>query len=181
MKILLATTVNSLAKKFAVLSPELEYCAIVVDEVKTAEKILEQFNLSNVPLYPMEKLETCVESLDYDYLLYIQNLNGTEDLKITRKIEKCNFPKCKFLNFSFLQKIMVNFKTDHLLKCFKEHYQEFEMFATGISHAATGIDTSKFKRKLINFAKPSQDLYYDFQIAKTVVLYGGGIVRFVVP
>ena len=40
------------------------------------------------------------------------------------------------------------------------------MFATGISCTEVGLDVTRFKRKLFNFARSSQDLYYNFQTAK---------------
>lgn len=49
------------------------------------------------------------------------------------------------------------------------------MFATGISLVEKCLDVTRFKLKLFNFGRGSQDLYYNFQVAKHVVAYGGYI------
>ena len=40
------------------------------------------------------------------------------------------------------------------------------MFATGMSYAESNLDVTQFKYKLFNFARSSQDLYYNYQTAK---------------
>lgn len=176
MKILLATTVNNLAEKFAVLSPELEYCAIVIDNVEPAKEILDKLDLSNVPLYPMSELKTCTENLNYDYLLYIQDkLYGLANL---RKLISYEVPTEKVISFSKLP-TNSNWDVERRLRYYREHAQDFEMFTTGTSTTMWGIDIREFKYKTINFGLYSQDLYYNFQVAKSVILYGGGIVEFI--
>ncbi|MBR7024767.1 MAG: hypothetical protein IKI08_02000 [Selenomonadaceae bacterium] len=170
MRVLLVTWSDQLFEKLSVLNPELEYCAIVVDEVEPAKKILERVGLPQDLLYPMAELKNCVKKINYDYLLHVQDYfyNG----KIMLELPKYGVPNNKVISFGTLT-IEQNFKTEQTLRYFKEHVSEFEMFATGISEAFSGIDVTQFKRPLFNFAKPSQDLYYDFQIAKYAVLCGG--------
>lgn len=73
-----------------------------------------------------------------------------------------------------------NFLTERALRYYENHRAEIEMFATGTSHAALGLDTSRLKYELLNFARPSQDLYYDYQIAKRVLTpnTGGTKIRY---
>ena len=66
-----------------------------------------------------------------------------------------------------------NFLLERSLRYFKEHAAEFEMFATGISYVEKCLDVTRFKRKLFNFGRGSQDLYYNFQVSKRAALYGG--------
>lgn len=166
MKILLVTSAKKLEEKFAALNPELEYCAIVTDDVKSAKKFLESTGLSEVPLYPMKNLKKCLENLDYDYIVPVQE--QIYSAEIMQELSKYNAPKRKVISFAALNH-EINFMTECRLRYYKEHAQEFEIFVTGISGAYYGVDVSQFKRKTINLAKPSQDLYYDFQIAKTVL------------
>ena len=170
MKILLLTTAAKLKEKLAVLSPELEYCAVVVDNVESAKKTFADGGLSKVPVYPMKELKNCVEKINYDYVLRVQDQFYNE--KIIMELPKYGVPNNKVVSFGLLSTAH-NFKTEQTLRYFKEHASEFEMFATGISPAFNGIDVTQFKRPLFNFAKPSQDLYYDFQVAKHIVLCGG--------
>lgn len=171
MKVLLVTTTNKLAEKFAALSPELEYCAVVVDEIEPAKEILSQIGLPPDLLQPMSELQNCVKKFQYDYVLRVQDHPYKE--KIMKELVKYGVPLNKVVSFAALQN-KNNFKTEQVLRYFKEHSKEFEMFATGISPAFEGLDVTQFKRPLFNFAKPSQDLYYDYNIAKHIVLCGGG-------
>ncbi len=176
MKILLVTTTDKLAEKLAVLNPELEYCALVVDNVEAAKKLLADDDLSQAPIYPIDELKDCVKKINYDYVLRVQDQFYNE--KIIMELPKYGVPNDKVVSFGFLT-TNHNFKTEQTLRYFKEHASEYEMFATGISPAFNGIDVTQFKRPLFNFAKPSQDLYYDFQVAKHIVLCGGGMGQFV--
>ena len=44
MRVLLVTWTDQLFEKLSILNPELEYCAIVTDEVEPAKKILEIYS-----------------------------------------------------------------------------------------------------------------------------------------
>ena len=171
MRVLLITITDELAGKLAVLNPELEYCAVVTNEVESAKEILASVGLSQVPIYSMRQLETCVKNSDYDYVLRVQSKVYGE--KILDRLLKYGVPANKILSFASLTS-RLNFNVKRTLSYYKEHSQDFEMFATGISTACMGINPRFFKRKLFNFAKPSQDLYYDFKVAKFAVLCGGG-------
>ncbi len=175
MRVLLVTNEMNLAEKLDVLSPELEYCGFVVDNVEPAKETLEKVGLSQVPLYPLSELKTCAESHDYDYAICVQELpyDGR-----AYKLYKAGFPTEKVVAFANLLN-EANWQTERPLRYYQEHAQEIEMFATGISTVEAGIDIRQFKRKAINFGTSSQDLYYSFQIAKHIVLYGGGIMRYV--
>lgn len=175
MKILLVTDSAWLENKLAVLSPELEYCAIVVNNVESAKKVLEQTGLSQELVYPLNELKKCAEELQYDYVLCLQD--KAYDFKINR-LQVCDIPIEKIVCFAALPNLS-NWQTERLLRYYCEHAQEFEIFSTGTSYTETAIDIRQFKRKAVNFATSSQDLYYNFQIAKFAVSCGGGIVNFV--
>lgn len=171
MKVLLVTSVRTLEKKFTVLNPELEYCAVVVDKVGVAKAVLKRLGLSKVPVHSMSALKICAEEFSYDYLLCAQDFLSRNEAMT--ELQTYTFPKDKVLSFFGLQ-ATYNFTLEQKLRYCREHSAEIEIFATGISHTAHALDIRQFKRRLINLATPSQDLYYDFQIAKNVVLYGEG-------
>ena len=164
------TWTNQLLQKLQILNPELEYCAIVVDEVEPAKKILERVGLSKDLLYPLYDLKECVRDLHYDYVLSVENSWGRDFPKV---LTDYGVPKDKLVGLNFLDNN--NFLVERVLRYFKEHAAEFDMFATGISYTEVGLDITRFKKKLFNFARSSQDLYYNFQVAKHVVLCGGGM------
>lgn len=173
MNVLLVTSAKNLTEKFAALNPELEYSAIVTDDVEAAKKTLEQIGLSNFFVCPMAELIKCVDYLWYDYILCVQ------DHFFDGQISKLyGLSTEKIISFATLPN-EGNWETERHLRYYREHAQDFEMFATGISHTEAGLDVKCLKYKAFNFATSSQDLYYSFQIAKRVVLYGGGIEGFV--
>lgn len=173
MRVLLVTWTDQLLEKLSILNPELEYCAIVVDEVEPAKEILKRVGLPASLLHPMYELKECVNNFYYDYVLCVDNGWADDFLKV---IQDYDVPKNKCVGLNFLDNS--NFLVERSLRYFKEHASEFEMFATGMSYAEVGLDVTQFKRKLFNFARSSQDLYYNFQVAKYAVLYGVGRLKY---
>ena len=157
-----------LLEKLSTLNPELEYCAIVVDEVEQARKILEPTGFPKDLVYPLYELKECVENFYYDYVMCTEDGWGRDFLEM---IQNYGMPKNKIFGLNFFDN--QNFLVERTLRYFKEHVAEFDMFATGLSYAEVGLDVTRFKRKLFNFARSSQDLYYNFQVAKYVIAYGG--------
>ena len=173
MRVLLVTWTDQLLQKLSILSPELEYCAIVVDEVEPAKKILERIGLSSNLIHPLYELKECVKDFYCDYVLCLES--GWNQ-KIAKVVSKYGVPKNKILVYG-TSDIKGTFFVERTLRYFKEHAAEFEIFATGMSYTELGLDVRQFKRKLFNFGYTSQDLYYNFQVAKRAVLYGGGHKR----
>ena len=166
MKILLVTMTDKLAEKLSALNPELEYCAAIVDNVESAKEIFEQVGLSQVPLYPFRTLQKLVKTLEYDYVLLVQE--KFYRIGIIKKLNVYGLPSNKLISFATLPTIG-NWQTERHLRYYQEHAQKFEMFATGTSYTQTSIDIRRFKYKTFNFETSSQDLYYSFQIAKSVI------------
>lgn len=171
MRVLLVTNTNDLAKKLKILNPKLECCAIVTDDVESAEKILSHFALPKNLIQPFHALKECVNDLSYDYCLCVEN--GWWDLALTNKSKKYGVSQDKLISFCALNS-PVNFLLERSLRYFKEHASEFEIFATGISHVEKALDVTCFKYKTFNFGRGSQDLYYNFQVAKFAISCGGG-------
>ncbi len=167
MKILLVTWTEKLSDKLLFLNPELEYCAIVTDDVESAKKILEQVGLSPNLIYPFYDLKACLKNFYFDYLLCLDN--GWE-MKFLSFAQECGVPKEKIIALNF--PLNDNFLVERSLRYFKEHAAEFEIFATGMSYAEVSLDVTQFKRPLFNFARSSQDLYYNFLVAKFAIENG---------
>ena len=168
MRVLLVTWSAQLFEKLSILNPALEYCAIVTDEVEPAKKILERVGLPKNLIYPLYDLKECVKDFYYDYVLCVESGWGRDFLKV---VQEYDVPRNKIVGLNFLGND--NFLIERSLRYFKEHAAEFEMFATGISYTEVGLDVTRFKKKLFNFGCGSQDLYYNLQVAKRAVLYGG--------
>lgn len=173
MRVLLVTWTDQLLKKLSFLHPQLEYCAIVVDEVEPAKKILERVGLPKGLLYPLYELKECVRDFYFDYVLCVEN--GFDAIALAKEVREYGVPKEKVLNLAL--NVVNNFFVERSLRYFKEHAAEFELFATGISYVEAGLDVTRFNRKLFNFGRGSQDLYYNFQVAKHAIAYGGGIAN----
>ena len=171
MRILLVTWTDQLQQKLSILNPALDFCAIVVDEVEPAKEILKRVGLPATLLHPLYDLKECVSDFYYDYVLCVENWFDATNLSTT--VRDYGVPKDKILNCA--PNVVNNFVMERSLRYFKEHAAEFDMFATGISYTECGLDVTRFKRKLFNFGRGSQDLYYNFQVAKHAVTYGGGI------
>ena len=171
MRILLVTWTDQLLEKLSALNPQLEFCAIVVDEVEPAQEILANSGLPKSFVHPLYELKECVKNFHYDYIICLEN--GWCQTALADNVKKYGVAQEKILNFCALTMVH-NFLLERSLRYFKEHAAEFDMFATGISYIEKGLDVTQFKKKLFNFGRGSQDLYYNFQVAKHAVSCGGG-------
>lgn len=172
MRILLITLTDVLPYAFMkVLNPGNDYCAIVVDDDEKAKKMLENVPQLKEKIFPFYELPECIENFYYDFVLCI--CDGRFFWNIHNRVSKCGLPRTKFFHVFVGTS---NFDIEKTLRYYKEHAAEFKMFATGISYTSVALDVDKFKHKLFNFAVSSQDLYYDYKIAKYVLeVCGGGI------
>lgn len=156
-----------------VLNSKLEYCAIVVDDVEKARYMAKDIKpLQNI-IQPFYELQECVENCYYDVILGIAN--PLILWKLREKCIECGVPRKKFFSLIVTYNSLSDFWMKNVLKFYSEHSAEFKIFATGISYTAVGLDANQFKYKLFNFGHSSQDLYYDYQIAKFALSQKGGV------
>ena len=174
MNILLVTFTDALQTllKYC-LNSEVKYCAIVIDRIEPAKKIINDIGLNENIIYPYYDVEECIENLQYDLILCVTNTTAINLLP--QQVRKYCSPKNKFLQLTLSDDANHLFLVKRALNYFKVHANNFEMFATGMSYFSHGLDTSRFNKKLFNFAKASQDLYYDYKIANFAVSYGKNI------
>lgn len=167
MRVLFVGWTENILITLLALNPCLEFRAIITDEVEVARKFLEPIDFPPNLIYPLCDLKDCVKDFYYDYIICAEKpwKNDFADV-----ITAYDVPKEKILSFNASPG---NFMIERSLRYFKEHAAEFDMFATGISYTEVGLDVTRFKRKLFNFARSSQDLYYNFQTAKFAVSCGG--------
>lgn len=175
MKILLVTTSATLP--FAIttaFNSQNNYRAIVTDEVQPAKDFVKKIGLPENLIYPLYELKNCIEEFYFDTLICVSDgVTGYDDL--ANYVQRCGCPQNKFIHLQNLNSAQ-NFLIERALRYYEEHSNEFEIFATGNSHACMGLDANQFKYKLFNFGRSSQDLYYSYQIAKRVLTpkTGGG-------
>ena len=169
MRILLVTTTELLPFTLSkVLNPTLEYCAIVVDEPDIAKQIFKNYPQITDLIHPLYELKECIENYCYDALIWNFNFNATWTMT-TNEFKRYNLPKNKLVSFNNLNSLF-NFQPKRCLQYYKFHSSEFDMFGTGISYSELGIIPELFspRHNLFNFARASQDLYYDYKIAQFV-------------
>ena len=121
------------------------------------------------------QLKTVLEIFDFDYLIVLSFYGKTFDLcKVA--LHDINLPMIKLCNLSeYPAKTTID-----LLACLhdlKRNSTKYKIFATGISYSQLGIVPENFELPVINFAFTSQDLYYDFQIAKKIIQISTSLSR----
>ncbi len=180
MRILLVTLTEYLP--FAIttaLNPMNDYCAIVVDEVEPAAGYLEKINYPKNKIFYFYDLPECLSENYYDCVVCVAESRDWK--KLADAVRNAGCPKDKFVNLALVQ-TADNFLLERAMRYWTEHCTEFEIFVTGLSHAEIAFMPKYFKRKLFNFARGTQDLYFDYQIAKFAFdsvnnIQGGGYVR----
>lgn len=175
MRILLVTFSEYLPFALTqILNPANEYCAIVVDDPDISKKMFENIPQLKNKVFPFYELKNCIDKFYYDLLLYINtpSVGGVE-----QQLRNYSFPSDKFFHLHLTDNHENFLLLDRALRYYAEHSREFEIFATGISYVRDAIDATKFKKKIFNFGLGSQELYYDYKIAKFVLeVCGGGIL-----
>jgi len=139
MRVLLVTWTDKLLQNLSILNSELEYCAIVTDEVEIAKKNFERANLRTDLLYPLYELKECVKNFYYDYILCVEN--GWWQTSLSDTLKEYDVPCEKILNF-----------------CSLPFTNNFLLFA--ISHKRGGV---KFNYALIGLAPYS----FHYDLSKT--------------
>ena len=96
-------------------------------------------------------------SYPFDYLFLLDDIKSFPNVAADKI---CNFFRHGLIDadFDFYRRYYA----------FMDGEKNFEGLITGLSHVAVGINTNLMTKKFFNFAVPSQDLFYDFQICKFV-------------
>ena len=171
MRIMLVTTTNFLNYALYSLNGQTDFCAVVTDDIEQAKNISANYKLPETLLHPIYELKECCRDFYFDLCIAVTNWETYGD--ITEMLKEYGLPKEKFLLLNLFAE-RYQFLLSSLLKYYRENLPDCEIFATGISYSAKSVLSSCFKKKLINFAGQSQDLYYDFKVAKEILSTGGG-------
>lgn len=155
------------------------YDVIVFGTGSTAEKMIKNLNkdvniicyVDNDSLKWNKKLKgklildpNEINNIKYDYVIIASQYNSEifsqlVELKISAEqiFEYLGFIKNQYNPF------------EYKMKLFEENILSYESFITGISYFVSGIDGNTLKKKGVNFSFDSQDLYYDYNIAKYIL------------
>ena len=159
---------NHLDACLSILNPELKINAIVVDDMRAAEKIVEKYNISKDILFHYYNLKECLENTNYDYIITALRWSMFSEWVI-KDLYELNISKTKFINLWELDKPHHICSFALLMNFYNIYASKLKGFITGDSHLVYGLDLTKFSIPLANFARGSQDLYYDYKIAKVLL------------
>lgn len=155
-----------------VLSFNIEYSAVIVDNPESARHYVVKTGGYADVVHPFHEMKKCIENLEYDYIVCVTDYRNVHSLP--QKVRSCGVSKNKFIHIYLAKDGNHPQIIRRALRYFKKYHKNFDMFATGMSYTSFGLDSTRFKRNLFNFAKASQDLYYDYQIAKFAIDTSGG-------
>lgn len=102
-----------------------------------------------------------IRRYEYDYIIIASSFYS----EITPQLIGSGVPEEKIICMFKYWK--VEFK--YLLEQFEKCGNKTEVIITGISYAECGIKSDCLTKKAFNFALPSQDLYYDYHVAKYIL------------
>ncbi len=115
-------------------------------------------------IYPIISIER-IKDYDYDFILI---LNEDNEDAVIRNLLKNN-AKNIYL-YSTLKVFAVIEGFDYKIKELISK-KSIELIITGLSYAEVGIKSKLLKKQSINFALSSQDLFYDYKIARYLLNY----------
>ncbi|MCI1477716.1 MAG: chemotaxis protein [Clostridium beijerinckii] len=102
-----------------------------------------------------------INNLDYDFIVIASQYNE----EIYSQLINMGISKnaiFEYINFFNI----ANNKFEYSLNVYKENVSVYETLITGISYFVNGIHSDTLLKRGINFSFDSQDLYYDYNIAK---------------
>ena len=102
-----------------------------------------------------------INNYDYDFII----ITSIFSQEIESQLLQLDIPKYKIFPYG------IDYGTYSLSEQLNKiiNSNEYELFITGLSFAYCGIDTESLNKKSVNLAFFSQDLFYDYQIAKKVI------------
>lgn len=144
-----------------VLNSEMEFCAVVVDKVEIAKKIL-----PSEKIFSLFELKECLGNFYYDFAVCISDKSMVNLLP--EQFRNYDLPKNKFVHLHDVDG-EYNFQLTKKLNLFKKDFAYFEIFSTSPAYSKYALSENKFDRKIFDFSIGGQDLYYGFKIAEKIL------------
>lgn len=114
-------------------------------------------------------------SVEYDYIVIFSVYQDA----IFEKMRQCNISENRAITFNQYGEYssFVRDPFHRKLKNMRSRRENAKILITGLSYHNEGIDETKFDDPVVNMAMGSQDLFYDYEVAKYVMRTqnGGGI------
>ena len=129
MRVLLVTWTDLLSFVLTrVLNPNLEYCAIVVDNVEKARNITKDIKQTQDIIQPFYELKECIAENYFEVVICAFPFWN----EMSKEFKKYGLPKNKLIDLIKIH-INDNFLLEKALRHFNENSSKFEMFATGLA------------------------------------------------
>ncbi|GFZ32681.1 chemotaxis protein [Clostridium zeae] len=108
-------------------------------------------HINSIPVIPLSDLN----KFNYDYIILVNDMMlESNDNKI--------------LNLNEFIRYFYDFEIYRSFFQYEEKKKNLHAFITGLSFAEVGINANEFPFSTVNFANSSQDLYFDYNIAKYI-------------
>ena len=136
--------------------------------------ILNKWNVDRNIVHMYPEMPDVIAKEYFDYIITSDEMKnaGTKN-RIVEDVEYCGFPGERIINMSHFSTIPF-FSIYNVLKNFSAPKDVSELnnctfFVTGVSHAYAGTDISEFSQPGMKLALTSQDLFYDYELAKIAI------------
>ena len=140
-------------------------CAIVTeDRIVAAER-----GLPKELTYAIWQFREVVQNLQPDYIFLLTSASSDAFKFFNDEARQINFPAKKIVSLTNFLVYGDEFDLAKRLETYEQNPNKSKIFVTGLSYAFHGIRSESFDLPLINFAFPSQDLYYDYEISKKIL------------
>lgn len=114
-----------------------------------------------------------IKQIEYDFIVILSQ----EDYMIYSQLLSMGVKKEKIFRyvtfFIFINNILKN-----KISLYEKNREKFEILVTGLSYFVEGINVDILSKGCINFSYDSQDLYYDYKIAKYLIENKNSIFKY---
>lgn len=141
---------------------------VVTVPTNNVRELADKFGCLECISYYVELPEIISETF-FDYIV-VSDPNKVVGRKscITEEIEELGIDARKIIDVSDFYSIEAFSLYSHLKNYF-ENVDKYKFFITGVSHAFAGTDLSCYRESGLNLALTSQDLFYDYCLARMVL------------
>lgn len=119
--------------------------------------------------YAFWQFREVVQNLQPDYVLMLTVSDDPSFEMFKKEARKVDFPTEKIIQLSDFLYYSREFDLGKMLEKYEQNPNQYQILTTGLSYTLFGIEPNSFDLPLIKFAFASQDLYYDYQIARKIL------------
>ena len=166
MRVLIISCEPFLTGFLSVMNKDLDVAAIIMPN----DKLINGFPVTNpdgktFKIYSYVYLKECLSNLYYDYIILAFPPDSEIHNEITDELKEYKVDPSKLFHAGEIYRADL-YSFFHMFNYVRNEISKYKILITGVSYAWKGTDINCFEMPALNCAMRSQDLYFDYLVAK---------------